>query len=205
MLFRGKFLGAFIWMHFAHMCLLTHPGGLSFMRLWKIHQRVGLGHRGLGHMWIPEIINRTHTKTRLSLWHFALHLIKQWSTQWLGFTSSWGFPPRNNSLQTLGLAFLFIASLECKHKGPPASKHMLMEETACTAVKPTQVSVTEHAGKWACLNLCVCRFLLQPWFKLDKLCKMGEGDQERWLMWARGVCSWSVWLQSCHWLGLGEQ
>lgn len=34
---------------------------------------------------------------------------------------------------------------------------MLMEETACTAGKPTQVSVSEHMGKWACLNVCVCR------------------------------------------------
>lgn len=33
---------------------------------------------------------------------------------------------------------------------------MLMEETACTAGEPTQVSVSEHMGTLACLNEHVC-------------------------------------------------
>lgn len=32
---------------------------------------------------------------------------------------------------------------------------MLMEETACTAGEPIQVSVSEHMGTLACLNECV--------------------------------------------------
>lgn len=98
--------------HMHKMCLLTHPGGSSSVRLKNSSKSLDLDAEDFStcvSLKTSTIHTRTHTNRNwFSL--FLKNLVKHWTIV-IRVCSSRGVPPPNSSFKTPGLAFLFIASL----------------------------------------------------------------------------------------------